>query len=95
MPPWVPYIAECLWPSVTVADVAALDRRLGRHAHACVEHLGTTLVPEDDVVFVWLQANSESAVRALCFAASVPFDRIVVVSGLPEARQNPEERTEP
>lgn len=95
MPLPVPYLVECLWPSVMPADVAALDRRLARHAHARVEHAGTTLVPEDDVVFVWFEADSESDVRALCLAASVPFDRVVVVSGLPRARPGPNERNEP
>lgn len=88
------FVAECLWPSVTDADVDALDRRLALHGRSSIVHLGTTLVAEDDVVFVWFEAISPSEVRDLCLVASVPFDRIVAVTGWPAAISSPRpERT--
>lgn len=96
MRPEAHYFAECLWPSVTPLDVDALDRRLRLHAHAAVTHIGTTLVPEDDVVFVWFDAVSAGDVEALCHAASVPFDRIVAVRGSSSTETSPtRERTRP
>lgn len=79
------FVAECLWPNVTRPDVDALDRRLALHARPAVEHVGTTLVPEDDVVFVWFSAGSERDVEDVCLRASVPFDRVVAVEGWPAA----------
>lgn len=79
------FVAECLWPNVTRSDVDALDRRLGLHGRAEVEHVGTTLVPEDDVVFVWFSSLREADVRDACLRASVPFDRVVGVEGWPAA----------
>jgi hypothetical protein len=90
------YVAECLWPSVTTLDVDALDRRLRLHARTAVTHIGTTLVPEDDVVFVWFDAASPIDVEAICHAASVPFDRIVAVRGSSSIEPRPpRERTRP
>jgi hypothetical protein len=83
MQPDARFVAECLWPSVTSIDVDALDRRLSLHARLTVDHVGTTLVPDDDVVFVWFDATSAADVEELCLAASVPFDRVVAVTGWP------------
>lgn len=89
-----PFVAECLWPNVTGPDIDALDRRLALHAVPDVDHVGTTLVPDDDVVFVWFDATSAHDVEALCLAASVPFDRIVAVTGWPSSQPRyPHERT--
>lgn len=79
------FVAECLWPDVTRCDVDALDRRVALDARANVEHVGTTLVPTDDVVFVWFSAPSEACVRETCLRASVPFDRVVAAEGWPQA----------
>ena len=90
------FVAECLWPDVTRADVGALDRRLAIHARSGVDHVGTSLVPEDDVVLVWFEAGSLAAVRDLCLAASVPFDRVVAVEGGPTTVTDPRsERNHP
>jgi hypothetical protein len=88
----VQYLAECLWPSVTPLDVDALDRRLGLHVRASATHVGTTLVPEDDVVFVWFTASCAGDVEAICHAASVPFDRIVAVRGSSSTEPSPPTR---
>ena len=94
MPEITPFVAECLWPSVTRSDIDALDRRLALHAVPDVDHVGTTLVPDDDVVFVWFDAAHAQDVQALCLAASVPFDRIVAVTGWPSSQPRPaHERT--
>ncbi|MFN8222633.1 MAG: hypothetical protein U0R50_05210 [Gaiellales bacterium] len=77
------FVAECLWPNVTRADVDALDRRLVLHARPGVEHVGTTLVPGDDVLFVWFAAEGATHVTNACLQASVPFDRVVAVEGRP------------
>lgn len=91
-----PFVAECLWPSVMRPDVDALDRRLALHAVPGVDHVGTTLVPDDEVVFVWFDARSMQEVEELCLAASVPFDRIVPVTGWYSApSRDSHERTRP
>jgi hypothetical protein len=79
------FVAECLWPNVTRSDVDALDRRLVLHGRAEVEHVGTTLIPADDVVFVWFSSAQEADVRDACLRASVPFDRVIGVEGWPGA----------
>jgi hypothetical protein len=82
------YVAECLWPNVTRTDVDALVRRLSFHDLGNVDYVGATLVPGDDVVFVWFAAGAESDVRALCLRASVPFDRVIAVENWPAPRAN-------
>ena len=77
------FVAECFWPNVQRTDVAALDRRLALHASPTAVHVGTVLVPEDEVVFVWFDATLVDDVLRTCLAASVPFDRVVAVEGLP------------
>lgn len=95
MPTATRYVAECLWPNVTRTDVDALVRRLSFHDLTGVECVGATLVPGDDVVFVWFAAEAESDVRAACLKASVPFDRVIGVEDWPSPHatgSHPKER---
>jgi hypothetical protein len=95
MPPATRYVAECLWPNVTRTDVDALIRRLSVHHLGGVDYDGATLVPEDDVVFVWFVARAESEVRIACLRASVPFDRVIGVEVWPAPQtsgSHPKER---
>ncbi len=84
------FVAECFWPNVQRTDVAALDRRLALHASPTAVHVGTVLVPEDEVVFVWFDATLVDDVRRACLEASVPFDRVVAVEGLPAPTVTPQ-----
>jgi hypothetical protein len=95
MPTDARYVAECLWPNVTRTDVDALVRRLSFNDQDGVDYVGATLVPGDDVVFVWFAAEAESDVRAVCLRASIPFDRVIGVEDWPAPqapRSHPKER---
>ena len=77
------YLAECLWPGVTEAELAALDTRAREAADATagtnedVRFLGSMLMPEDEVVFFLFSGPSADAVQALAVTAEIPFERIV------------------
>ena len=74
------YLAECLWPGVTEAQLAVVDlraRRAGGTTEDDVRYLGSVLMPADEVVFFVFSGPSESAVRAVADRAGLPFERIV------------------
>jgi hypothetical protein len=74
------YLAECLWPGVTEAELAVVDVRARRAAGTAgddVRYLGSVLMPADEVVFFVFSGPSESAVRAVADRAELPFERIV------------------
>jgi hypothetical protein len=71
------YLAECLWPGVTEADVRALDSRACATVGGDVRYLGSTLVPEDEVVFCFFAGPSADAVRVAAEAAGIPFERVL------------------
>jgi hypothetical protein len=90
------YLAECLWPGVTQAEMEDVDAR----ARSCAErasgtqrdvrYLGSILMPSDEVVFFVFSGPSAKAVRAVATGAEVPFERIVTSV----RRPNPHEREE-
>ena len=75
------YLAECLWPGVTEAQLADLDRRVRTSTQdterASVHYLGTVLMPNDEVVFFVFSGPSANAVRVVAANAAIPFERIV------------------
>ena len=77
------YLAECLWPGVTEADLAELGARARVCADASsggtdeVRYLGSMLMPGDEVVFFVFGGPSADAVRVVAERASIPFERIV------------------
>ena len=87
------YLAECLWPGVTEAQLTAVDRRVRTNetgSGGAVHYLGTVLMPRDEVVFFVFTGPSASAVRAVATSAAIPFERIVASVRTP----NPSERKE-
>ena len=73
------YLAECLWPGVTEADLAAVDARARTTTSGAsdVRYLGSRLVPSDEVVFCFFEGPSAEAVRAAAERAEIPFGRIL------------------
>jgi hypothetical protein len=73
------FIAECFWSGVTDADLDRLDERVRSEVEAAqgLEYLGSTLVPEDEVVFCFFAAGSAETVREVAARAEIPFARIV------------------
>ena len=89
------YLAECLWPGVTDAQLADLDRRVRTSTRGSadneVRYLGTMLMPNDEVVFFVFTGPSAKAVRVVAANAEIPFERIVASVRTP----NVNERKEP
>lgn len=87
---FVDWVAECFWPGVREADLAALDERAGRSAAAAsasgqpVRYLGSVLMCEDEVVLC-LFGGERSATRQAAVAAGIPFERILRAAGSPWA----------
>jgi hypothetical protein len=84
------YLAECLWPGVTMADLADLDARVRATVGGEVRYLGSMLVPGDEVVFCFFEAPTAAAVEAVAGRAEIPFERIlesVRVSGWAEKEE--------
>jgi Nickel responsive protein SCO4226-like len=90
------YLAECLWPGVTQAEMDEVDARArstterASGAQRDVRYLGSILMPRDEVVFFVFSGPSAKAVHAVATRAEIPFERIV-----PSIRRpNPHEREE-
>ncbi len=83
------YLVESFWPGVTTAGAHAAARRLRSAATrsgqaAPVRHLGSGLIPDDEVVWSMVEAGSPDAVIAVTMRAGYPVDRIsetIVVGG--------------
>jgi hypothetical protein len=71
------YVAECLWPGVTEADLAELDARARAATSEDVSYLGSLLMPADEVVFCFFQGPSAQAVETAAGRAGIPFERIL------------------
>jgi hypothetical protein len=91
------YLAECLWPGVTQAEIDEVEVRArssterASGAQSDVRYLGSILMPSDEVVFFVFSGPSANAVRAVATRAEIPFERIV-----PSLRtSHPTDREEP
>jgi hypothetical protein len=76
------FLVERYWPGVDLAQLRDALPRLEAAARAMtaegrrVEHLGSILMPVDQVVFSLIAAGDESLVRQLNERADLPADRI-------------------
>jgi hypothetical protein len=82
------YLAECFWPGVQEADLAALDHRAEASASELssqgndVRYLGSLLMRADEVVLCRFE-GSEASVRRAAKQAAVPFERILEAARSP------------
>jgi hypothetical protein len=82
------FIAECFWPDVTEAQVAALEARARvsagqlRQAGEHVRYVGAILMRDDEVVLCQFE-GSPDAVRRAAELAEVPFERIIETAHSP------------
>ena len=76
------FLVERSWPGVDESTARNVVSSLERAARAMtaegtpVEHLGSILMPADEVVFSLIEATDEGAARQLNERADVPLDRI-------------------
>ena len=76
------FLVERYWPGVDLVQLRDALPRLEAVARAMtaegrrVEHVGSILMPVDEVVFSIIAAGDESAVRQLNERAELPADRI-------------------
>jgi hypothetical protein len=69
------YLAECYWPGVTAARLAAAAARAADDVEAtCTELI---LIPDDEIVLALFQASSAAAVTHASRRAGLPAERIV------------------
>ncbi len=76
------FLVERYWPGVDEAIARTVVANLERAARAMtsegipVEHVGSILMPADQVVFSLIEAADEDAARQVNERADVPLDRI-------------------
>ena len=91
------FLVERYWPDVDLAQIQAALPRLEAAAAAMVsegrrvEHLGSILMPADQVVFTLIVAGDESLVRQLNERADLPADRIARAVALMDTAAPPVE----
>ncbi|HEY7970482.1 MAG TPA: nickel-binding protein [Candidatus Limnocylindrales bacterium] len=82
------FLVERYWPGIDLATLRPVLGRLDAAAEAMraegapVEHVGSILMPVDEVVFSLIAARDESLVRELNERAGLPVDRITVAIAL-------------
>ncbi len=82
------FLVERYWPGVDLATLRAALPRLEAAARAMtaegrrVEHVGSILMPLDEVVFSLIEAGDESVVRQLNERAELPAHRIAAAIAL-------------
>jgi hypothetical protein len=83
------FLVERYWPGVDEAAARTVVWSLEREARAMtaegipVEHVGSILMPADQVVFSLIAAATESVVRQVNERARMPIDRISAAIALP------------
>jgi len=86
------FLVERYWPGIDATALPTVLQRLDAAAQAMtaegtpVEHLGSILMPIDEVVFSLIAAGGESLVREVNARAELPVDRISAAITLPAAR---------
>jgi hypothetical protein len=84
------FLVERYWPDIDEARARALAASLERTARAMtaegitVEHVGSILMPLDQVVFSLIAATDEASARQLTARVGAPADRIAVAIRLTE-----------
>ena len=82
------FLVERYWPGVDEAIARTVVTSLEREARAMtaegvpVEHVGSILMPADQVVFSLIEAVDEQAARRVNERADVPMDRIAAAIAL-------------
>ena len=82
------FLVERYWPGIDLAQLRAVLPRLDLAARAMtaegirVEHVGSILMPVDQVVFSLIAASTEADVRQLNERAELPVDRIAAAVAL-------------
>jgi hypothetical protein len=85
------YLVERYWPGIDLSTLHVVLGRLDAAARSMtfegrrVEHLGSILMPVDEVVFTLIAAPDESDVREVNARAGLPVDRISAAVTLPSA----------
>ena len=80
--PLATFLVERYWPGIDLATLRPVLGRLDAAARAMraegarVEHVGSILMPADQVVFTLIAANDETVVRQLTERADLRMDRI-------------------
>ncbi len=80
------FLVERYWPGIDDAGLRAALPRLDEAARAIrtggrtVEHVGSLLMPNDQVVFSVIRADSEAVALELNALADLPVDRIAEVT---------------
>ena len=84
------FLVERYWPDIDepgarrlAASLGAMARRMAGEGIA-IEHLGSILMPRDQVVFSLIQATDEASARRLTARAEAPADRIALAIRLLE-----------
>jgi hypothetical protein len=86
--PLATFLVERYWPGIDLATLRPVLGRLDATAESMraegvrVEHVGSILMPVDEVVFSLIAARDESLVRELNERAGLPVDRITVAISL-------------
>ena len=85
------FLVERYWPGIDAGSLRAVLPRLDDAAREMtaegtpVEHVGSILMPVDEVVFSIFAASDEAVVRRLNERAALPVDRIAsAITVLPE-----------
>jgi hypothetical protein len=77
------YLVECYWPGASEAQIAAAAQRAELAARDLsvvsgrVAHLRSLVVPQDEIVLCFFEADSTELVREASVRAGLPFERIV------------------
>jgi hypothetical protein len=82
------FLVERYWPGVDEAIARTVVTTLEREARAMtaegipVEHVGSILMPADEVVFSLIEAADEQTARQVNERADIPLDRIAAAIAL-------------
>ncbi len=85
-PPAGTFLVERYWPGIDEIQLETALRNLERAARATraegrpVEHVGSILMPADQVVLSVIRAETEATVREVNERAELPIDRIAEVT---------------
>ena len=85
------FVVECYWPGISAARVAAADAETRRVLEArrnhrlAAQHLGSILVPHDELLLRIFAGGSRSVIHVANVRAGIPVERTVEILALPPA----------